>query len=853
MRSKLLRTLKISLWATLIFDGWLIIWLFTPLLPQERKPFLATSLKIYDRNGMLLREVLSREGGVSERVQLNAIPDKLQQALIIAEDKNFYSHRGIDWLATLRALKQNLLSGEVISGASTISQQLARLRLGIGRGILEKGVVMLYAFRLEMHLSKAEILEDYLNRVPFGNQAIGISAASDLYFSKKPSALTLAESSLLVSILPMPSSTNPFRNQEAALKRRNQLLYRLKEENLISKNQLEESVQEPLEVEGKKKCFQAPHFVEYLLQAFSDSLESVSEIETTLDLALQNDLHIYLRDHLERLKKKQVTNGALIVLDNHQGEVLAFIGSRDYFDESISGEYSVITANRQPGSALKPFVYAIGIEEGIHASTILADLPQLFASSKFQVGENLYRNESFIPENFDRKYHGPIRLRQALACSYNIPAVLMNEKIGVANFYHFLKRAGITTLNESPEHYGVGLALGNSEVRLMDLAEAYMIFQNRGIRKRLSFLRKSKSSGSDSPTALSMPNSEEAILSPQAAFIISDILSDNSARRPAFGANSPLNLPFASLAKTGTTKDFRDNWAFGSTADFTVGVWVGNSNGMPMKTLSGIDGAGPILKDILMHLYKKQPNLPGFQISRFTVPPKIVTKEICTVSGDLANIHCPTTMNEFFLRNCVPQTECTQHRLLEIDTRNGFLAHHETPNIYKASKVFEDYPPQFQQWAKEQGKQLPPETYSTLREKKLNNPEPSKRVASYQNETATLELNDNETTQYKIMYPKPDMIFAIDKHLRAEYQRINISTIEKKGARFFWKLNGQPLSPNGIKDSLASKSEIDSTFWASSISWQLEKGMHTLELFEMNMKSKRQFKKIDEVRFTVVE
>ncbi|MCS7210539.1 MAG: penicillin-binding protein 1C [Chloroherpetonaceae bacterium] len=795
-----------------------VLYVLLPLSKHELAQTLQPSIRIYDRNGLLLREVLSDESSVVQRVSLRELPPYLPQAFIAIEDKNFYSHIGIDFGALLRAAWQNLTALRVVSGASTITQQTARLILRAERSLLDKLWVVLFALRMELYLSKDDILEEYLNRAPFGNQTFGVAAASERYFQKPPSQLTLAEAALLAGLPQSPSRYNPFHSFATARKRQEEVLRRLFALGFISEKELHDALEQPLfEPAGQlacaKRAFLAPHFVDALLmRGMVPSAPRPAAVYTTLDLPLQEACERYVRDHLRRLRFHHVTNAAAIVMDNHTGDILAMVGSADYFNKEINGAYNGALAARQPGSALKPFAYALALEKGMTASTLLPDLPLSFPIEAPQNPDGV--PETFFPQNFDKKFHGPVRLRQALACSYNVTAVKVLEYVGVENFYALLKSLGFTTLTSDPTHYGLGLTLGSSEVRLLEMVRAYSIFVRGGrFLPERWVMRLVQPNGDTIYLAPAQP-SEKRYLSPEVSYLVADILSDNAARRPAFGANSVLRFPFATLCKTGTTKDFRDNWTFGATEDFTVGVWVGNFDGSPMQNVSGVDGAGPIMRDIMMHLFKTYPDKQGFQKAEFDMPATIKVRKVCPLSGDLVCEHCPSAIEEKFIFDHLPKRRCTIHRLFRIDTRNGALATPHTPREFVRETVFEDYPPEYRAWAAAQHRPLPPRMFSLL--------DDSLHLAQ-----------DAAPHEPKIAYPVSDMMFARDKDLRANFQAIVFRALVPNGAHTIeWILDGEKLG-----ESNAEKPE-----WL----WPIRTGRHRLEAIVDGRRSAP-------VTFTVIE
>ncbi len=791
----------------------LVGYIALPISTQDVSCEKSQSLLIFDRNGRLLREVLSSEFGSSRPVPFNEIPQTLIQATIAAEDKHFYTHIGIDFGALLRALWQNVRAMKIVSGASTITQQTARLILRAERGIISKLQVMLFALRLEAHWSKEEILTAYLNRAPFGNQCFGIGAASEFYFQKPPAQLTLAECALLAGLPQSPTTYDPCRNFELARKRQEEVLRRMRANGFISEAEQRDALMQPIDFAETKRAFHAPHFVEYVMK--QSHPRNAKALLTTLDLELQEACEQFAKSHLERLKRNRVTNAALVVMENRTGEILAMVGSADYFNAEIDGQYNVATASRQPGSALKPFTYALALEGDYTPATLLPDLPLPFQVQGRRDKSSGVGVEMFFPQNFDRKFHGAVRLREALACSYNITAVKVLEHLRVEQLYNLLKRLDFTTLHHEPTFYGLGLTLGNSDVRLIEMVRAYSIFARAGKMIRESCLKAVITENGDTVKSPTTNQTSKEIFSPQVAYLTADILSDNAARRASFGANSVLRFPFAVACKTGTTKDYRDNWTFGVSEDFTVGVWSGNSNNEPMRGISGVDGAGGLMHDVMMLLSKRFPERRGFHKTSFDMPPGIRLHRICPISGELEGEACNATIEEKFMAGKEPKRRCTFHKRFRIDTRNGLLATDLTPPAFVREKVFVDYPALYRQWAESQHKELPPRVFSTI-------------------ESDSLRINVAAAPQseIEILFPKSGMTFALDGILRPEFQRLLFSAHAPPATeKIQWKLNGEVIGECAPSEK---------------VSWQLRAGTFELQAVSESFKSPI-------VQFTVIK
>jgi penicillin-binding protein 1C len=615
--------------------------LYVPIARWRLDPKPVVSLRIEDRTGVLLREVLSDEGGRCRWVGLAEISPALIKATIAAEDRRFLDHAGVNPYAVVRAFVQNLRSGHVVSGASTITQQVVRNIYRFRRNIFAKAREAWLAVRLEHTLSKDRILVQYLNRISYGNQAFGIEAASRLYFDKPASDLSLAEAAFLAVLPRAPSELNPYRSPAAVERRRRELLARMRDLGDVPAADVDRALGETLLLKPAGEQFRAPHFCDMVLESLPPAeRRSLAVVRTTLDLSLQQKVEKLVAGHLSALEKRGISNAAAVVLDNATGEILSLAGSRDFFDDRFDGQVNGVTSLRQPGSTMKPLTYALALERGMTAATILEDVPTQFATLE----------GSFTPENYDEKFHGPIRLRSALASSYNIPAVAVLQAVGPDLLYRRLKDLEFDSLKKSPEFYGVGLTLGNGEVTLLELARAYATFARGGLYARDVTLRSLQRK--DGVPARPAPTPKpRRIFSPEVSYLITHILADKDARIPTFGYNSPLDFPFPVAAKTGTSKDFRDNWTIGYTPRWTVGVWAGNFDGRPMENVSGITGAGPLFRDIVLLLASGRRDA-------FVEPPGLVHAAICPVSGLRPSARCPSTMDEIFLAGTEPAGIC---------------------------------------------------------------------------------------------------------------------------------------------------------------------------------------------------
>ncbi|MGQ9671703.1 MAG: penicillin-binding protein 1C [Candidatus Aminicenantales bacterium] len=793
------RCLGFRLFAHYFFRLVLLFGLFLPIafllsilipVPQSKlSPGPVVSLEIRDRNGKLLREVLSDERGRSHWVSLNEISPHLIGATIAAEDRAFPFHSGIDLVAIGRALAKNLSRRRVVSGASTISQQLARNIWPAPRTMVSKIREAWLALRLEHTLAKEEILVQYLNRIFYGNQTYGAEAASRLYFGKPCAELSLAEAAFLAALPRSPSLLNPYRSARArkiARERQQDILKRMVKLGFCSAEAAALALGEEISIVPVEIAFRAPHFCDWVLHSIPpEKRRELNVIQTTLDYELQVKMEAMLRRYLDSLSDRGITNGAVVVLDNVTGDVLSLVGSRDFFDEAKDGQVNGALARRQPGSTLKPFTYALALEKGLTAASMVDDTLQAFPTE----------TGAYMPLNFDRRYHGPMRLREALACSYNVPAVSLLEKIGPDLLYRRLKSLGFESLDQSPAYYGIGLTLGNGEVTLVELVRAYATLARQGVhRTERTILRLGAKTGQSEL----QNEGAKRIFSPQVAFILTDILADRDARVPSFSYLSPLSLPFPVAAKTGTSKDFRDNWTVGYTPLYTVGIWVGNFDGKPMHNVSGITGCGPLFRDIMLFLHRN-----GW--SRFVEPEGIVRRAVCPDSGELPTPFCPGAVEELFIAGTEPQALCSHHKPKLLSPR---------PSLSISSSL----PPSLSSYLSSHsnaraGSSPPPSLSSpssSSSSSSSSRSSPSSR-SSHSSATGAAEAWAADLDNFcrergatgsepalTIVFPRDGDVFKIDPVLRVEHQRIklraSVSTSWSSGNCVIeWSVNDQKV------------------------------------------------------------
>ncbi len=606
------------------------------------------SVRIYDRHGTLLREVHSQDNGRQVPLLASNIPEQVKKAFLSAEDHRFYQHLGVSPTAVLRALVQNVKAGHVVSGGSTISQQLSRTLMPRPRTLAGKLKEALWAVRLELHLSKDEVLAQYLNRISFGNNTFGLESASQLYFGKHASTLSLGQAALLASLPRGPTAYNPYRRQAQLESRRQWVLRRAVASKMFRSEEVQSAAAEAVDLTVFERTFRAPHFVQYVKDSAARlKLDNATEIYTTLDFQLQQQLEEIVSQEVHALKERHVTNAAAVILDNATGEVLAYQGSADFFDASIQGQVDGVQMLRQPGSALKPFVYAEAFRRGYSPATIIPDLETSFQSTR----------GSYTPKNYDRRAHGPTRAREALANSYNVPAIRLANALGVESVLHGLHRAGFESLQKSAEYYGLGLALGNGEVTLWELARAYAGLSNGGRLRPLRVVLTAKDANNQV-----VDTHEEKLnrrfAEKKAVALVTHVLADNAARASAFGLTNALRLPFPVAAKTGTSKGYSDNWTVGFSHEVTVAVWAGNFNGEPMVHVSGITGAGPVFKRAMVQAMQTRVPAP------LTDTEGLVEQRVCPLSGELAGDFCPGALSELFTPQTAPTRACPMHREL---------------------------------------------------------------------------------------------------------------------------------------------------------------------------------------------
>lgn len=593
--------LGIGIFAAFLFSYTVFILAAAYQLPNPSKLNMSAqslTTEFYDRGGSLLYRLYS--GNNRSLVKLNEIPKTTVEATIAIEDQNFYHHIGVDFSAILRAFYRNLTQ-KTQEGASTITQQLIKNSLLTPeRSYSRKLREMILALWAERIYSKDEILQMYFNEAPYGGSNIGIAAAAKTYFGKNPAELNLAESAYLAGLPASPTQFSPYGSRPDLVKlRQKTVLERMIEEGYITQKEADEAFAEELKLQPPVNNISAPHFVMYvrnlLAEKYGERVVSQGglKIYTTLDLKLQEQIEKIVKEELDKLPSLNVQNGAAMVTDVN-GQILAMVGSKDYHAPNF-GNFNVTLSLRQPGSSIKVITYATAFKTGFSPGNTVLDTPVSFRDGI----------RAYTPVNYDGRFHGPVSIRVALGSSYNIPAVKMLATVGIEDMIKVAKDLGITTFNDT-DRYGLSLTLGGGEVKMIDMMSVYGSLANLGVRKTPTPLLKVTDSNGNVLEEYS-PGGKE-VLQPQIAYMITDILKDNKARTPAFGASSLLNIPGYEVAvKTGTSDNKRDNWTFGYTPRYVVGVWVGNPDNSPMNPAltSGVTGAAPIWNKIIHTLVDK--------------------------------------------------------------------------------------------------------------------------------------------------------------------------------------------------------------------------------------------------------
>ena len=760
--------------------------------------------KLLDRKGRLLYEFLDPRTGSRTRVELAQIPLACRQATIATEDANFYANPGVDLRGILRAAWLNVTNREIVSGGSTLTQQLARIAFLSEDERAEKSLrrklrEAILAYRMAQTWSKDTLFEAYLNEVYYGELAYGIEAAAQTYLGASANQLDLAQCALLAGLPQRPAQYNLLVNLDTARKRQRTVLDLMVKQAYVTREQADLAYAEPIRLVGQRGLV-APHFVVYVRNQLEDQLgaETLMRggwiITTTLDLDLQRAAEDIVSRRLQDLRESDAHDAAVVVMDARTGDILTMVGSADYADSSIDGAVNMATALRQPGSAMKPILYAAAFTQGWSPSDVVYDVRTAFATDDGQ---------TYVPANYDNQFHGPVSLRDALANSYNLPAVIIQKKVGTEYFFKLARAMGLTTLTD-PRRYGLTLTLGGGEVRLLDLTAAYAIFANDGQRVEPRSIielnrhpRKSAEASDTEDAKISSPSfvarsgrsSFDQLLDSRIAYLVTDILSDNRARSPSFGEFSPLRLSRPAAAKTGTTSNWRDNWTVGYTPDLITGVWVGNADNQAMHHISGIAGAGPIWHDVMEAAHQQRP------VITFARPAGIQEREVCVINGLTPGPDCPYRRTDLFL----------------VETPQRPVEHeHVRVKMNGIERIVWIPPVELRDWAMEQG-------LFSFNGSQFCHSERSEESPSCVTETLRSAQGDRVSDSPVVLTaPDPSTILILDPHLPRDAQRIEVAaTVSADAARVEFMADGQ---------AWASISALPYRTW-----WVIQPGQHRLE------------------------
>lgn len=662
-----------GLLAAVILGFILFMW-FSRDLPTPGKlseSTLSQSTKIYDRNGIVLYDIYSDQNRTY--VELKNIPKQLKEATIAIEDKDFYTNQGISLMAYLRVLKDVILF-QRLTGGSTLTQQLVKNTLLTSeRSLPRKIKEFILALQVDRKYSKDQILELYFNIAPYGGTAVGVEAAAESYFGKKAKDLNLVESAILAGLPQLPSYYSPYgQNPKAYIDRSTEVLRRMREDNYITRKQEQDAVKQLGKVKFASQngsSVKAPHFSFYvkdlLIKQFGENMVEHGglRVYTTVDYELQKKAEDIVEEEVRNARSLKVGNGATVVINPKNGEILALVGSRDFFatqsasgKEKFEGQYNVMTqALRQPGSSIKPITYAAALEKGYTAATLLMDTKTTFPNQG---------DEDYKPANYDGKYHGPVQMRFALASSLNIPAVKMLAMTGIKNMLTMAHNMGISSFaptTENIDRFGLSVTLGGGEVHPLELAAAYTAFANGGYKTEPIAILKVTDAKGNVLFEHKDSNDKKQVVSPEVAFIISHMLQDNKARLLTFGENSYLNVRGRTIAvKTGTTDDKRDNWTIGWTPSVLVATWVGNNDNSEMGNVaSGVTGAAPIWRRVILDALK------GKKDEEFVKPDTVETVTIDAYGGGTPVDGRPTR-TEYFVKGTQPQSPSPIYKTLKV-------------------------------------------------------------------------------------------------------------------------------------------------------------------------------------------
>lgn len=667
------------------------------------------SIRITDRHGKILYEILDKNTGRNYVIPLEELPEDLLNATIATEDIHFYTNPGVDLNGIIRAIWINLSGGETLAGGSTITQQIIRNLLldPQERSLKRKFREIILSWQISHRYSKDEILALYLNQIYYGGLSYGVEAASQTYFGKSAADLDLAECAMLAGIPQTPAIYNPLINFDQAKERQKTVLRLMEKVEFISTQQRISASNEPLVLTSTPYPIEAPHFVMMVKNEldeimFNDDQEINLKqyggltVKTTIDLNWQHIAETAVEAQIKRLKNSpdglghNVNNAALVSLNPSSGEILALVGSPDYFDTAIDGAINMAISPRQPGSALKPIVYAAALDptqpNPWTAATMILDVNTSFAT---------HEQRAYTPSNYDGLEHGPVLVRQALASSLNIPAVITLDHVGLDTLFNYANKMGIDTLSD-PNEADLSIALGGGAVRLLDLTAAYAVFANTGYRiTPQSIIDITDQNGN----IIYTPSAQQKnrVIDRRVAWLISDILSDSDARKLGFGTNSLLQIGIPAAVKTGTTTNFHDNWTVGYTPDLVTGVWAGNTDYKPMRDVTGLTGAAPIWHHFMRSV------LSGKSNRNFVQPDGFIQIEVCAISGLLPTPQCPYRRHEWFINGTQPTQSDTVYKSVSFSSS---LIKNPTSGITESiqqNSIMLDLPVSARTWAASQG------------------------------------------------------------------------------------------------------------------------------------------------------
>ena len=636
-------------------------------LPTDRLSPGAGSRVVMDREGRVLRAFLGADDMWQIRRRLADLPRSLIEATIAVEDSRFRYHPGVDPVAVTRAVLSNVRRGRVVSGASTITMQVAKLIEPKRRTLSSKIIEAFRALQIELAFSKDEILEHYLNLAPYGGNLVGAEAAARRYFGKPARDLALWESALLAGLPKRPARLRPDRYPQRARRRRDYVLYRMRTCGYISSEVLSQALRQPVAVKARAFPFKAPHLAEEVLRRSGGQ----KCVVTTIDGSVQGIARRALRRGVRELREAGVTNGAVVVIENRAAAVRALVGSADFFAEADCGQINGTLAPRSPGSALKPFTYALAFDRGLCSPTqFLADVPTHFGA--------------YEPENYDRRFYGPVSAADALASSLNVPAVRLLNEVGPQRLADTLRSVGISTVGR-PSTAGLSLTLGACAVKLLELTNAYAALARGGLYQPYRVLEGEPVSA------------ETRVLSAAASFLIAEILSDTK-RMGLRSLHTSAGARPRFAWKTGTSSGRRDAWAIGFNPDYTVGVWTGNFTGRPSYALVGRKAATPIVREVFERLHRDGP--PQW----YDPPPSVGTRSVCALSGMPVGPHCLRQKDGRYVQGVSPSRPCTVHQAVMVDkeTRRR-LCRGCVQGREHTREVAEVWPPEVDAWLRAQG------------------------------------------------------------------------------------------------------------------------------------------------------